>query len=75
MARRRKLRDTDWEIIHEKLDVLIAQNYQVEALTDYQFRVNGVLDIYPVNRRWHDLRSGGRGFYYELIAFIHQSKL
>jgi hypothetical protein len=74
MSRRRPLPDYVWDAIHERLDILAAHDYRIEPLTDYQFRINGVVDIYPVNKRWHDLRSGERGSYEEMIKFI-QSKI
>jgi hypothetical protein len=56
----------------------------LSALADYsvmpfnegtQFRVNGVLDLYPTNRRFHNLRTNERGDYRsdspaELVAFV-----
>jgi len=56
----------------------------LSALADYsvvpfnegtQFRVNGVLDLYPTNRRFHNLRTNERGDYPsgppdELKAFV-----
>lgn len=35
--------------------------YKVEKKTEYQFRINGVLDVYPTNARFHDLATGKRG--------------
>ena len=58
------------ELILEQIDVLIAYDYEVERLTQYQYRINGVLDIYPVNKRWHDIRSGERGNYNQMIKFV-----
>ena len=29
----------------------------------YQLRIGGVIDIYPVNKRWHYLKTGQRGSY------------
>jgi hypothetical protein len=74
MSRKTPLPDWIWDLISEKLEVLVAYDYQVQMLTQYQYRINGVLDIYPVNKRWHDLRSGERGTYSEMIKFV-QSKL
>ncbi len=74
MSRRTPLPDSVWEIIHEKLEILAAYGYRIEPLTEYQYRIDGVIDIYPVNKRWHDLRSGERGSYNEMIHFI-QSRL
>jgi hypothetical protein len=73
MSRRKKLPDHTWEVIHEKLEILTAYDYQVEPLSDYQFRINGTIDIYPVNKRWHNIRSGKRGTYNELVSFIQST--
>jgi hypothetical protein len=75
MTRRKRLPDSVWAVVHEKLDILAAYDYQVEPLTLYQYRINGVLDIYPVNKRWHDMRTGQRGEYNELIEFIQNAHL
>lgn len=40
---------------------LIDSGYHVEQMTEWQFRVNGVLDIYPKNARWHDIKRQKRG--------------
>lgn len=42
------------------LDQLTAAGYQVEQITDYQFRVDGRLDLYPTRRRWHLHKGGNR---------------
>jgi len=35
----------------------------VRKLTDYQYRINEVIDVYPIHRRWHELKGGKRGVY------------
>ena len=35
----------------------------VEEKTPYQFRINGLIDIYPIHRRYHVLKTGRRGNY------------
>jgi len=44
--------------------------YEIKELTEYQFRVNGVLDIYITNNKWHDLKTGERGEYESLTKFL-----
>src|SRR4051812_46337259 len=66
MAKGRRLRAA----IFEKLAILAARDFQVEALSAYQYRINRIIDISPVNRRWHDIRTGERGTYQELVSFI-----
>lgn len=40
---------------------LTARGYIVKKLSDYQFRINGVLDLYPVNMRYHNIKTQERG--------------
>lgn len=37
-------------------------NLNIEYLNrGYQLRINGVIDIYPVRKKWHYLKTGERG--------------
>jgi hypothetical protein len=36
---------------------------EVKKLNEYQFRVNGKIDLYPIHHRYHILKSGKRGSY------------
>ncbi len=47
------------EILHLK-----ELGYRVRRLSDYQFRINEQLDLYPIHRRYHVLRTGKRGTYH-----------
>lgn len=44
--------------------------YEVHQFTPYQFRIEGRLDVYPVNRKWHDIKSNKRGSYGDVIEFV-----
>ena len=44
--------------------------YVIEIKTEYQFRVNGAVDLFPIHKRYHDLRSNRRGNYRNLKTFI-----
>ena len=35
--------------------------HMVEEITPYQYRIDGKLDIYPSNRKWHLIPTGERG--------------
>jgi hypothetical protein len=39
----------------------LKTNHDVRKLTEYQYRIDGVLDLYPTRHRWHLLSSGERG--------------
>ncbi len=43
------------------LPQLIEEGFTVKKLTDYQYRVNEVLDIYPTNAKYHDIKRNKRG--------------
>lgn len=40
---------------------LIREGYEVEQKTEFHFRVNATLDLYPTRRKWHNLKTGKRG--------------
>ena len=46
--------------------------FTIEQKTPYQFRVNGVLDIYPIHNRYHDLKTGERGGFGDVREFVRR---
>lgn len=54
--------------VQEIMD-LEAKGFGVRKLTDYQFRIDGKLDLFPIHRRFHHLATGKRGCYQD-AAFI-----
>lgn len=55
-----------------EIEALRDLGYDVKKLTDYQYRVNGIYDLYPIHNRWHHLKSGKRGGAKNLAEFIKQ---
>ena len=53
------------EVLKTRTEVIdsISVYFDVRKLTDYQYRVNDTLDLFPVNCRYHDLQSKRRGYY------------
>lgn len=41
----------------------LPDDYTVQKLTDYQFRINGKVDVFPTHRKYHVLATGRRGSY------------
>ena len=37
--------------------------YEVKKFTDYQYRIQGTIDIYPIHRNWHNIKTNKRGNY------------
>jgi hypothetical protein len=46
-----------------EIAALAEMGYRVRALTEYQFRVNERLDLFPTRRRYHDIKTQARGRY------------
>lgn len=44
-----------------KIMELEAEGFRIEALSPYQFRINGVVDLYPLSGRFHILKENRRG--------------
>jgi hypothetical protein len=47
---------------------LRGKGVNVVQLTPYQFRLDGVIDLYPIHRRFHHLKTGQRGHYRTALA-------
>lgn len=54
----------------EKLLALNHRGVHVLRVTDYQFRVNEILDIYPTNKKYHVLETGERGEYQDIYDLV-----
>lgn len=44
--------------------------YKVERKTDYQFRINDTIDLYPIHNRWHNVKTNKRGGARNLKEYI-----
>lgn len=49
---------------------LSSNGYTVKQLTEYQFRVNGKIDLYPIHKRYHVLSTERRGTYRNCLEFV-----
>jgi hypothetical protein len=58
----RKYKQNNRDLFLSILDE-IKDSHEVIQLTEYQYRIDGKLDIYPSNRKWHVLATGKRGQY------------
>lgn len=45
----------------EEVLALRAKGHKVERLSDYQFRINDCIDIYPTSNKYHALKTQKRG--------------
>jgi hypothetical protein len=55
-----------WCTVHE---------YKMEKVADYQIRIIGdgkKLDIFPTNKKYHDITKNTRGKYQKLEQFLNQ---
>jgi hypothetical protein len=57
---RRQYKQNNRDLFLSMLDEL-RDTHDIKELTEYQYRVDGILDLYPSNRKWHLLPTGERG--------------
>lgn len=48
----------------------LEPNYKVKKLTEYQYRINEVLDLYPIHKNWHNIKLNKRGKYDSLESVL-----
>jgi hypothetical protein len=68
-----KQQQKEEQLIAETLllqEICAARGLQVRALTRYQLRVNGILDVYPSTRKFSDIRVGEWGRYESLRLLL-----
>lgn len=49
---------------------LSEHGYEVKKLTEFQYRINGIYDLYPIHNRWHNIKTNKRGGAQNLAEFI-----
>ncbi len=52
------------------LKILEREGFIIEKKTDYHYRINNSLDIYPNHNKWHNLILNSRGQTNDLLGFI-----
>lgn len=65
-AKRAKKEQDFWTGMKQKLEA----KYTVRYLTEYQWRINDAIDIYPTNRKYHILKTNVRGNYQDMHGFL-----
>lgn len=45
------------------LEILAAYDFKVQQFSEYHFRINDRLDVWPVSRKYYDIRLGRKGLY------------
>lgn len=55
-----------------ELGELYTNGFDIDQKTEWQYRIDETLDIYPRNHRWHNLKTGERGSYRpgRLLVFV-----
>ncbi len=66
----RKRRAERLPVRQKQIEALADIGYEVKKLTEYQYRVNGLYDLYPIHNRWHNLKTNQRGGTANLAEFI-----
>ena len=56
-----------------EIESLRELGYEVIKLTEYQYRINDIYDLYPIHNRWHNIKNNRRGGAQNLKQFIISS--
>lgn len=56
----------------QEIEALAKDGYTVEKKTEYQYRINGLIDLYPIHNRWHNIKTNKRGGAKNLAEYIKQ---
>lgn len=54
----------------QEILALSVDGFSVKQMTEYQFRIDGKIDLYPIHRRYHVLAGGRRGTYRNALSFV-----
>lgn len=54
------------------LEVLVSYDYKVEQFSEYHFRINNRLDVWPTSKKYYDQRTMRKGEYDGLEKFVRQ---
>lgn len=63
-------RDKRLAIRTKEILALTEFGYTVEMKSEYQYRINDIVDVFPVNNRFHDIRTNHRGHYNNIKPFL-----
>lgn len=53
--------------VSDQINSATEKGFKIEWLTPFQCRVNYMLDIYPTNRKYHNLLTGERGMFADVL--------
>jgi hypothetical protein len=56
--------------------MILRQEFKVRKFTDYQYRIDGFIDLYPTNRAYHNIKTQERGIYPQgdIEPFVYKQK-
>lgn len=57
----RQMRNSRRSQFREIITDLTNAGFEIKEITPFQFRINDCLDIYPQNKRYHDIVKNERG--------------
>ena len=66
-------RDKRVEDATQIFNQLKKDGYKVEFKTEYHIRINDTLDLFPVNKKFHNVKTNKRGKYSNIISIIQQT--
>lgn len=55
-----------------QLEILVAYDYVVTQCSEYHFKINKRLNIWPSSKKWFDQKTMRKGEYTDLIKFVKE---
>jgi hypothetical protein len=55
----------------EEIEQLKSLGYQIKKFTDYHYRINDILDVWPSKRKFHSIPTDERGNYDTLLSLVN----
>lgn len=55
-----------------ELEELVAFDYRVVQYSEYHFRINNRLDVWPSSKKWYDQKTLRKGEYENLSKFVKE---
>lgn len=60
---------------YAELDILAAYDYDVRELSEYHYRIEGRLDVWPSSKKWYDRVLKSSGEYLDLLQLVKDRML
>jgi len=54
----------------QEIEALSSLGYKVDKKNDYHYRIDDLIDVWPIHNRYHNIKTNKRGGYKNVTEFI-----